>query len=115
MKIACDVKGTLEGPKKKQVLKILDLFARAGYEVTIWSNSFGYAVDAVRDNNLRAQTMTKKSKSDMENDDQPLFNFAIEDDKQQWYLGATRIVYVDEIPEDLVAVELFVKELLDGQ
>lgn len=115
MKIACDVKGTLEGPKKKQVLKMLDLFHRAGYEVTVWSNLFSYAVDAVKENNLRAEVMTKKSKSDMENDGMALFNFAIEDDKQQWYLGATKIIYVDEIPEELTDVELFVQELLHGQ
>lgn len=115
MKIACDVKGTLEGPKKKQVLKMLDLFHRAGYEITIWSNLYSYATDAVRDNNLRAHAMSKYSKSDYDNNESQFFNFAIEDDRNQTYLAAKKIIWVDEIPEDLEQVELFVKELLEGQ
>lgn len=117
MKIACDVKGTLEGPKKKQVLKMLDLFSRAGYEITIWSNFFSYAVDAIKDNNLRATASSKAGKGDweFENDESKFYNFAIEDDHQQTYLAARKIIWVDEIPEDLVAVEMFVKELLEGQ
>lgn len=117
MKLACDVKGTLEGSKKKQVLKLLDLFSKAGYEITIWSNLYSYAIDAVKDNNLKADSMGKKSKGDYpyEYDESTYFNFAIEDDRQQEYLAAKKFIWVDEIPEDLVQVELFFKELLEGQ
>jgi len=117
MKVACDVKGTINGPKKKQVLKMLDIFAKAGYEITVWSNLYSYATEAVQDNNLRAQTSSKYSKTDWqcEGDESKFFNFAIEDDRQQTYLAAKKFIWVDEIPEDLVQVEMFVKELLDGQ
>jgi hypothetical protein len=117
MKIACDVKGTIEGPKKKQVLKLLDLFSRAGYSVTVWSNLYSYAVDAVKNNNLRAEFDSKKSKGDypIEYDESKYFNFAIEDDRQQDYLAAKTFIWVDDIPDDIEQVELFFKELLEGQ
>lgn len=115
MKIACDVKGTLEGPKKKQVLRILDLFSKAGYEVTVWSNLYSYAVDAVKDNNLKAQFMDKKSKGDYEYDETKYFNFAIEDDRSQSYLAAKTFIWVDTIPEDIAAIDMFFRELLEGQ
>ncbi len=114
MKIACDVKGTLEGPMKKQVLRILELFAKTGYEIIVWSNSYGYAVDAVRDNNLKA---TAESKSDKWNrEEENFYAFAIEDDVQQGqWLAAKKFIYVKDIPEDMAAVDLFVRELLEGQ
>jgi hypothetical protein len=115
MKIACDVKGTLEGSKKKQVLRILELFAKAGYEITVWSNMYSYAVDAVRDNNLKADANSKRMKMDLDYEEDKYFNFAIEDDRQQEYLAAKHFIWVDEIPNDLAAIDLFVKELLEGQ
>ena len=114
VKIACDVKGTLEGDKKKQVLKILDLFHRAGYEIIIWSNMSSYAHDAVRDNNLRAEPMGKKMMLDYD-DPSEAMNYCIEDDRSQTWLGAHKFIWVDEIPEDITQIELFVRELLDGQ
>lgn len=117
MKVACDVKGTLEGSKKKQVLKLLELFAKAGYEITVWSNLYSYAVDAVRDNNLRADSDQKKGKFDYPySDDESLhFNFAIEDDRSQTWLAAKQMIWVDQIPEDMAAVELFFRELMGDQ
>lgn len=115
MKLACDVKGTLEGPKKKQVLKLLDLFSKAGYEITVWSNLYSYAVDAVSDNNLRAEAMGKKMKMDLDYDESAYFNFAIEDDRRQEYLAAKQFIWVDEIPDDIEQIELFFKERLEGQ
>ena len=113
MKIACDVKGTLEGYKKKQVLRLLDLFSRAGYEVTIWSNLSIYAFDAVKNNNLKAEVDSKRMKSDYpyDNDETKFFNYAIEDDRSQTWLAAKNFIWVDEIPEDMKAVDLFFKEL----
>ena len=117
MKIACDVKGTLEGPKKKQILKMLDLFAKAGYEIVVWSNLYSYAIDAVKDNNLRAEAIPKKSKGDYphEYDESTYYNIAIEDDRKQEYLAAKQFIWVDEIPEDIEQIELYVKEILEGQ
>ena len=115
VKLACDVKGTLEGSKKKQVLKLLELFAKAGYEITVWSNSYGYAVDAVKDNNLKANFESKRMKMDLDYDETRYYNFAIEDDHQQDYLAAKQFIWVDDIPDDIEQVELFFRELLEGQ
>lgn len=52
MRIAFDVKGTIEGPRKAIVLKFLSILQAQGHDVIVWSNSYGYAVDAVRDNKL---------------------------------------------------------------
>lgn len=94
MKIACDVKGTLEGPKKKQVLRILELFEKQGYEITVWSNLYSYSVQAVRDNNLKADSISKKMKLDFDSEDE-YFNFAIEDDRQQDYLATNKFIWMD--------------------
>lgn len=114
MKIACDVKGTLEGSKKKQVLKILDLFSKAGYSITVWSNLYSYAIDAVKDNNLRAEADSKRSKGDynFEYDESKYFDFAIEDDRRQEYLAAKKFIWVDDIPDDIEQIEEFVKKLI---
>ncbi|HBI00989.1 MAG TPA: hypothetical protein DDY18_05130 [Flavobacterium sp.] len=111
-RIACDVKGTLEGPKKKQVIKILDLFSKAGYAVTVWSNLYSYAVDAVKDNNLKAEAMSKRMKMDLGYDETQYFDFAIEDDSRQEYLAAKKFIWVHDIPDDMEQIEGFVKGLL---
>lgn len=115
MKVACDVKGTLMGDKQTQVLKILDVLSRAGYEVTVWSNLYSYATDAVEELNLKAEAYSKRSKSDFGFDESQYFDIAIEDDRSQTYLAAKQFIFVDDIPEDMAQVELFVKELLEGQ
>lgn len=114
MKLAVDVKGTLEGSKKQQVLKIIDILSKVGYEVTVWSNLYSYAVDAVRDNNLKASVSSKMTKGDLDFDESKFFNVAIEDDRSQSYLPAKKFIWVDEIPNDINAVELFVKEEILG-
>lgn len=113
MKIASDVKGTIEGSKKKQVLKMLDLFSRAGHQITVWSNLYSYAVDAVKDNNLKADAMSKRSKSDVDYEEEKYFDIAIEDDGRQTYLAAKRFVWVNDIPDDIDQIEAFVKKLLE--
>lgn len=112
MKIACDVKGTLEGYKKQQVLRLLELFSKAGYDIYIWSNLYSYAVDARRNNNLDAEVRDKMTKGDLNFDESKYFNYAIEDDRSQNYLPAKNFIWVDEIPEDMAAVDLFFKELI---
>lgn len=67
MKIAFDVKGTIEGPKGKFVLGMLKMFQDAGHEVIVWSNAYGYAVDAVRDHELDAEAHLKWSKGSVGN------------------------------------------------
>ena len=116
MKLAVDVKGTLEGPKKQQILKIIGLFMNAGYEITIWSNLYSYAVDAMMKNNLKADVDQKRSKSDypFDNDESKFFDFAIEDDRQQKWLATKKFIFVDDIPEDMASIDDFVKDLLSG-
>ena len=115
MKIACDVKGTLEGPKKQQVLRILELFKKAGYDIYIWSNLYSYAVEARSKNNLDAEVRDKSTKGDQDFDESKYFDYAIEDDRSQDWLATKQFIFVDEIPEDMVQVDMFVKELLEGQ
>lgn len=114
MKLAVDVKGTLEGHKKQQVLKIIDILSKLGYEVTVWSNLYSYAVDAVRDNKLNAQVSSKMTPGDLDFDESRYFNIAIEDDRQQSYLPAKKFIWVDEIPNDIDKVEMFIKEEILG-
>lgn len=111
MKIACDVMGTLEGRKKKQILKMLDIFSRAGADITVWSNLYSYAVDAVKNNNLKAEYDSKKMMLDYD-DPSEAMDLAIEDDRSQTWLGARRFLFVDEIPEDMAEVELLANKLL---
>jgi len=113
MRIAFDVKGTIEGSKKKQVLRMFELFQKAGHKVFVWSNSYGYAVDAVRDNNLaNTSPMDKMMKMDAE--EEQMMDIAVEDDHSQTWLAAKKFVFVDEIPDDMVLVDIFVEELLKG-
>jgi hypothetical protein len=115
MRIAFDVKGTIEGSKKKQVLRMFELFQKAGHEVIVWSNSYGYAVDAVEDNeltNTRAESKRDKWNTSEEN----YYDLAIEDDKQQGqWLAAKKFLFVDDIPDDMVLVDILVKEMLEGK
>lgn len=114
MKIACDVKGTLEGYKQKQVLRILELFAKTGYEIVVWSNTYSYAKDAVAKFNLNCEYGYKKDRIDCD-DPFEFMDFCIEDDRSQKYLAAKNFIFVDDIPEEMSQVDLFVRELLEGQ
>lgn len=115
MKIAVDVKGTLEGYKKPQILRMIELFQKAGHTVVVWSNLYSYAVDAVRDNNLQNIESTSKSgKGDygFEGDESKFYDLAIEDDHSQTWLAAKRFIFVDEIPNTVEQIEEFMKAYL---
>jgi len=97
-RIAFDVKGTIEGPKKDLVLHIFEKLQEQGHECVVWSNLYSYAVDAIKDNNLKnTQAMSKKSKGDLLSNGEELFDLCIEDDRSQTYLGAKKIAFVDEL------------------
>lgn len=104
MRIAFDVKGTIEGPKKKFVLALLYRLQDLGHEVIVWSNSYGYAVDAVRDNALKAEATSKRGKGDYGFDDSTYVDVAVEDDTGQTWLAAKSFVWVNDIPEDMGSV-----------
>ena len=113
MKIAFDVKGTIEGSKKQQVLRMFKLFQDAGHDVIVWSNSYGYAVDAIENNLLKnTNPHDKKMKMDVDYEEDRYVDIAIEDDRSQTWLAAKKFVFVDEIPTDMMLVDELVTKLL---
>lgn len=104
MRIAFDVKGTIEGPKKELVLKLFKGLQAKGHICIVWSNYYGFAVDAIKNNNLtNTQAMSKASSYDLEDQRQPLFDLAVEDDRMQGsYLGAKEFLFVDDITSEKV-------------
>lgn len=168
MKVAFDVKGTLEGPKGELVRKLLDGFLAKDAKVTVWSNAYSYATEHVMKNGLDGKVTPElkygkgdvlegyeqktvgyekmktgqfekrvvgyemvdgvedKSKPIQEDDPakpvlkddlsrplkaddrtKPIYSdsikdLAIEDDRSQMWLGAKRLVFVDELTEEMV-------------
>jgi hypothetical protein len=100
MKIAFDVKGTLDNPHDKRtermVLALLETLQKQGHEIIVWSNSFGYAVECV--NKLGLKNVRAESKSDKwSRDEANWYDVCIEDDTSQTYLAAKRIIFVKDI------------------
>ena len=96
MKIAFDVKGTLDGPKGHIILSVLLHLQKMGHECIVWSNSYGYARDFVEKHELK--DVRAESKGDKWNtDEKNFYDFAIEDDKSQTYLAAKQFIFVNEI------------------
>jgi len=112
MRIAVDVKGTLEGRRKQDILAMIQVFRDAGHEVVIWSNSFSFAVNTVANNKLDLEPMSKRTKWDCEDNPELYMDIAIDDDSSQTYLAARRFVWVHEIPEDAIG---FAKTLIGVQ
>lgn len=104
MRIAFDVKGTIEGPKKALVLRLFEGLQDKGHTCIVWSNYYGYAVDAIKDNNLsKTEPMDKMSAYGLkERRNEEPFDLAIEDDRSQTYLGANKFLFVDELTEEKV-------------
>jgi len=102
-RIAFDVKGTIEGPKKALVLHIFEQLQAQGHECIVWSNLYSYAVDAIKDNNLQnTYAISKLSKGDCAARGEEMFDLCIEDDRSQTYLGAKKFAFVDELTAGLV-------------
>lgn len=103
MRIAFDVKGTIEGPKKDLVLRLFRALQAKGHTCVVWSNFYGYAVDAIKDNNLiNTVPMDKKGVWDLKERGEELMDMCIEDDRSQTWLGSRRFVFVDELDESFV-------------
>lgn len=115
MRIAFDVKGTIDGPRQELVLQIFRALQDAGHEMFVWSNSFSYAVEAVKEHNLNAIPMSKFTKFDAQNNGEYNMDLAIEDDRSQTYLGARQIVFVDELTENLDSLNQLSNGLLKGK
>ena len=111
MKIAFDVKGTLEGHKGKFVLGLLNYLQGMGHEITIWSNGPGFAAQCAKDLGLtNVATMMKYGKGDH----QELFDIAVEDDTSQNWLAAKRFVWVKDIPDGMGGVLKLAHVLNEG-
>jgi hypothetical protein len=94
MKIAFDVKGTLEGTREKFVLALLIQLQEMGHECIVWSNSYGFAVDCVK--RLGLVGVRAESKSDKWSlEEVNFYDVAIEDDHSQEWLAVKRIIFVD--------------------
>lgn len=112
MRIAFDVKGTIEGPQKSKVLRLFKALQAQGHDLIVWSNSYGYAVDAVKDNNLTCPAQSKTTKWDVDDDQSKFVDLAIDDDSSQTWLAAKRFIWVHELPDDIetFAQTLFVSK-----
>lgn len=109
-RVAFDVMGTLTGNKGALIQHIFRKLQDHGVECVVWSNNFSYAVDAIRDLKLENTVpMSKKTKMDLINNGEELFDLAIEDDRSQTWLGAKDFVFVDEIVTGLVFSKLGLK------
>jgi hypothetical protein len=98
MRIAFDVKGTIEGPKQKFVLGLMEYLKEAGHEIIVWSNSLSYAMDAVRDHELSCPAVSKRALYDIDNDVDQCVDLAIDDDSSQSWLAAKRFIWVHDLP-----------------
>ena len=100
MRIAIDVKGTLEGPRKQDLIKLIKAMQAKGHTVLVWSNLYSYAVDAVRDNALNCTPQSKTTKWDV-SDESQFVDLAIDDDSSQTWLAAKRFIWVHQLPDDI--------------
>lgn len=101
MKIAFDVKGTLDGHKKHEMRRILLSLYAAGHEIYIWSSLFSYAVKEAKyweQRHIKCEALDKYSTYEAKARNMPVMDIAFEDDRTQTYLAANKIVFVDEIP-----------------
>lgn len=103
MKVAVDVKGTLEGPRRKQIVEIIKFLLNRGDQVVVWSNGLGRqgAEGLEKEYGIKLSYEDKFSKRDASEWGVDLFDLAIEDDKSQDYLAAKKFLWVHNIPEDL--------------
>lgn len=102
MRIAFDVKGTLDGYKKTSVRRVLKLFYDKGHDIIIWSNSYGYAKEmseSLIPYGLTTNAAAKYSMNDAKQENKPIMDAAIEDDMSQKWLAANKIVWVHDIPD----------------
>ena len=101
MKIAFDVKGTLDGYNEEKVRRLFKWFQDQGHEVHIWSNSFSYAHEmAVKLNHPLKLVHDKYSFYDAKEMDKTVFDFCVEDDTNQWYLASKKFIWVHNVPEN---------------
>ncbi|NJO48172.1 MAG: hypothetical protein HC840_00490 [Leptolyngbyaceae cyanobacterium RM2_2_4] len=109
MRIAFDVKGTVEGSKGAVILEAFRKLQGAGHTCVVWSNLYSYATDAIAKHGLDAEAESKRSTRDLEDYSLEPFDVAIEDDRSQTWLGAKRLIFVDEITDADSLIEAITK------
>lgn len=100
MKIAFDINGTLLGPQK--ILALYQWCKDQGHDLTVWSNCYAYINQTIRYLRLDPDTKRMSKVYLYENDNQPLFDIAIDDEPHSSKgLAAKRIILVRDVPEDI--------------
>lgn len=103
MRVAFDVKGTINGPKQDLVLKLLKGFQAQGHECVVWSSLYSYATEAVEKHSLNCEAMTKYTTFDARNQSLPAFDLAIDDEHMgSVFLASEKFLFVDELTEESV-------------
>lgn len=97
MRIAFDVKGTLEGNSGELIRELFKKLREMGHTCVIWSNLYSYAVDCNNKYNLQAKVEQKRSKSELAEWGKEVYDWAIEDDTSQKWLGAKNFLWVRDI------------------
>ncbi len=112
MKVAFDCSGTLMGcgPDSK-VLKLFKWFESKGCEMIIWSNAYSYTVQAMEENGLHAECMSKPYRTYVEPEN--YMDIAVDDEDQSRILPTKHIILVHDIPDDEALFEETFGELLN--
>ena len=113
MRIAFDVKNTLEGHENSgRIMNLLLLLHKQGHEIIIWSSVLSYAyrtTKRIKDAyGITLDCYSKYGTYEAEEQNLPVMDFAVEDDTSQDYLAAQKFVWVHNIPEN---VEEFAQSL----
>ena len=98
MKIAVDGKGTREGHKRDQIIRMMMFLQDRGWEVVVWSNSYSFAVDAVKGLKETPLEGIEPEGKLAKFETSHRYDVAIEDDRTQEDLAANNLIWVDEIP-----------------
>jgi hypothetical protein len=115
MRIAFDVKGTIEGPSKTLVLSLLKGLKARGHEIVVWSNAFQFAQDAVDDNQLTGcSPISKRASHDLGFDESQYLDLAIEDDSSQTWLASKRFIWVHNLPKTDEGIAKLVESITAG-
>lgn len=108
MKVAFDVKGTLDGGGNR-VMRLLEILKQRGHEITIWSSVYSYA--AKWSEILELPATEKYSLFQAKRDEKPVFDVAVEDDYTTDYLATRSYAWVDQIPDPGPELWSFVEKL----
>lgn len=108
MRVAFDVKGTLDGYHQAKIRKLFDVFKFRGHTVVVWSSVLSMAAKWA--NALDVECCTKYSKVEAQEQELPFFDVAVEDDYSSSYLATRFYAWVQDVPEADEELEEFVRK-----